>query len=321
VRDQIRVLIVDDEVVIREMLAQHLTDEEFDVVTASSGEEALKIFREDPNHLVVTDIRMGGMSGIELLENIKELDKEAVVIIITSHASLDNAVATLKAGAFDYIFKPFEDLDVITQVIHRGLERIQMLHENRQLIENLEENNQIIERANEELKELVIRDGLTNLFNHRYFMEVLDKEMDRAVRYERALCLIMLDVDNFKEFNDTHGHPAGDGVLKIIADLFDSRLRSVDIPARYGGEEFSIILPETDLKGGRIVADEIRAMVENYPFEGRETQPLGKITISAGVAEFSDYAEESSVFLKRADDALYRAKGEGRNQVISVDSS
>ena len=91
-RDQIRVLIVDDEVVIREMLAQHLTDEEFDVVTASSGEEALKIFREDPNHLVVTDIRMGGMSGIELLENIKELDKEAVVISITSHASLDNAV-------------------------------------------------------------------------------------------------------------------------------------------------------------------------------------------------------------------------------------
>lgn len=313
--EQVRVLVVDDEEVIRDMLTQHLTDEGFSVGAVSSGEEALEIFRDDPNHLMVTDIRMGGMSGVELLEDVKKLDPDAVVIIITSHASLDNAVATLKAGAYDYIFKPFQDLDLITGVINRGLERINMLRQNRELVENLEQNIQFIEEANNELKELVIRDGLTGLFNHRHFMEVLQGEVARVVRYERQLCLVMLDVDSFKDYNDTHGHPAGDEVLRILADIITTRLRVVDIAARYGGEEFGILLPETDLEGARTVADDIRLQVANYPFEGRETQPFGKVTVTIGVAEFMDYSEESSSLLKRADDALYRAKNEGRNRV------
>ena len=108
-KEQIKVLIADDEEVIRNMLTEHLTDEGFNVVAVPSGETALEVFRDDPNHLVITDIRMAGMSGVKLLEEIKKLDENALVIIITSHASLDNAVATLKAGAFDYIFKPFQD--------------------------------------------------------------------------------------------------------------------------------------------------------------------------------------------------------------------
>ena len=315
-KEQIKVLIADDEEVIRDMLTEHLTDEGFTVVAVPSGEAALEVFKGDPNHLVITDIRMGGMSGIQLLEEVKKLDEDALVIMITSHASLDNAVTTLKAGAFDYIFKPFQDLETITEVVNRGMTKIALLHKNRQLVENLEQTHQMIEQSNKELKELAIRDGLTGLFNHRHFKEVLDRELARTVRYERTLSLIMLDVDHFKIYNDTHGHPAGDEVLKTLADIISTRLRVVDCPARYGGEEFAVLLPETDLDGGKTVADDIRAQVENYPFEGRESQPLGKVTVSLGVAEFNPDIAELPPLLERADEALYRAKNEGRNRVV-----
>ena len=315
-KEQIKILIADDEEVIRNMLKEHLTDEGFSVVAVPSGEAALEVFREDPNHLVITDIRMGGMSGVQLLEEVKKLDEHALVIIITSHASLDNAVATLKAGAFDYIFKPFQDLETVTEVVNRGMHKIALLHENRGLMEDLEQNNLRMEQSNQELKELVIRDGLTGLFNHRHFKEVLEREVARAARYERSLCLIMVDVDHFKNYNDTHGHPVGDEVLKTLADIISGRLRAVDLPARYGGEEFVILLPETERPGGNIAAEDIRAQVENFPFKGRESQPLEKVTISLGLAEFPDDADESSLLLKKADDALYRAKSEGRNRVV-----
>ncbi|MCK5351844.1 diguanylate cyclase, partial [bacterium] len=306
-----KVLIADDEEIIRDMLAEHLTDEGFSVVAVPSGEAALEVFRGDPNHMVITDIRMGGMTGIQLLEEVKKLDEDALVVIITSHASLDNALATLKAGAYDYIFKPFQDLDTITEVVNRGMEKIALISANRLLVEDLEQTSQKIEQSNEKLKELAIRDGLTGLFNHRHFKEVLDRELARAVRYERTLSLIMLDVDNFKDYNDTHGHPAGDEVLKTLADIISTRLRVVDCPARYGGEEFAVLLPETDLDGGKTVADDIRAQVESFPFTGRESQPLGKVTVSLGVAEFNPDIAELPPLLERADEALYRAKNEG----------
>ena len=315
-KEQFKVLIADDEEVIRNMLTEHLTDEGFSVVAVPSGEAALEVFRDDPTHLVVTDIRMGGMTGIELLEEIKKLDEDALVIMITSHASLDNAVATLKAGAYDYIIKPFQDLESVTEVVNRSMEKIALHRENIQLVQNLEQNNLTMAESNEMLKELAIRDGLTGLFNHRHFKEVLDRELARSVRYERTLSLIMLDVDNFKDYNDTHGHPAGDEVLKTLADIISTRLRVVDCPARYGGEEFAVLLPETDLDGGKTVAEDIRAQMENYPFNGRESQPQGKVTVSLGVAEFDPSSAKLPSLLERADEALYRAKSEGRNRVV-----
>jgi len=316
VKEKIKVLVADDEEVIRNMLAEHLTDEGFSVVAVPSGEDALEIFRGDPNHLVVTDIRMGGMSGVQLLEEIKKLDEDALVIMITSHASLDSAVETLRAGAYDYIFKPFEDLNQITEVVNRGMDKVELLHQNRQLVENLEHSNLRMEESNEALRELATRDGLTGLFNHRHFKDVLGTELTRAARYERPLCLIMLDVDHFKIYNDTNGHPAGDEVLKTLADIIKSRLRDVDRSARYGGEEFVALLPETDWKSGKTVAEDIRVQMENYPFKGRESQPLGKVTVSLGVAEFPTDCVDAASLVEKADEALYRAKSEGRNRVV-----
>ncbi len=315
-KDKIKVLIVDDEEIIRDLLTEHLTDEGFIVEAVPSGEAALEVFRDDPDHLLVTDIRMGGMSGIQLLGEVKKLDEDAVVIMITSHASLDSAIETLRAGAYDYIFKPFEDLNRITEVITRGMEKITLIHQNRQLIENLEQSNLRMEESNEALRELATRDGLTGLFNHRHFKEVLDSELTRAARYQRPLCLVMMDVDHFKIYNDTHGHPAGDEVLKILADILKKRLRDVDGSARYGGEEFVAMLPETTWKDAKKVAEDIRVQMENYPFKGRESQPMGKVTVSFGVAEFPTDSENPSSLIEKADEALYRAKSQGRNRVV-----
>ncbi|UCF32108.1 MAG: diguanylate cyclase [bacterium] len=310
-----RILIADDEQIIRDLLTEHLTEEGFDVVAVPSGEEALETFRADPDCLVVTDIRMGGMSGVKLLEEIKKLDPEAQVVMITSHASLDTAVATLRAGAYDYIFKPFDNLDQITEVISRAVDKIHLIRQNRQLIENLEASNLMMERANEALRELAVRDGLTGLFNFRHFKDVLYEELARASRYERELCLLMLDVDNFKIYNDTHGHPAGDEVLKTVADILTRRLRDVDRSARYGGEEFLVLLPETTREKGTTVAEDLRVQIEDYPFMGRESQPMGKVTVSLGVAAFPADGTDVETLIKAVDGALYRAKNSGRNRV------
>lgn len=314
-KEKYKILVVDDEEIIRALLTEHLTDEGFHVVTAASGEEALAIYQANPSHLVVTDIRMGGMSGVKLLEEVRKLDPDAVVVMITSHASLDSAIATLRAGAYDYIFKPFEDLDVITEVVNRAMEKIELIHQNRALMKDLEQSNMLMEHANETLRELAITDGLTGLFNHRHFKDFMKTELTRAERYGRPLCLLMLDVDRFKDYNDAHGHPAGDEVLKALAGIITARLRDVDCTARYGGEEFAILLPETDRKNGMLVAEDIRAQVESYQFAGRESQPSGKLTVSIGVAEFPGDSADPETLLKKADEALYRAKGQGRNRV------
>lgn len=315
-KDQVSILVVDDEEIIRDLLVEHLTDEGFEATAVSSGEEALEIFRDNHDLLVITDIRMEGMTGIELLEKIKEIDEEAIVIIITSHAALESAVAALKCGAYDYIFKPFEELDQITGVVNRAMEKIRLLHQNKQLVQNLERANLELELSKEVFRDLAIRDGLTGLFNHRHFEEILDMELSRADRYNRPLCLIMLDVDHFKIYNDTNGHPEGDVLLQSLSRILLERIRDVDTAARYGGEEFAILLPETNLEKGRVVAEDIRECVEKNPFRSAQCQPLGKVTVSLGVAEFPDDGSDAKSLVKRADEALYKAKNSGRNLVI-----
>jgi len=165
-------------------------------------------------------------------------------------------------------------------------------------------------RASEkQLEALATTDGLTGIRNHRAFHERLTLEISRAVRYNHGLALIMVDVDHFKSFNDAFGHPAGDSVLKIVAGILERHARTTDMAARYGGEEFAIILPETDTLSATVLAERIRAAIEQTEWEHRP------ITASMGVAFFSLDLTDPSNFVARADRALYRAKAQGRNQV------
>lgn len=164
--------------------------------------------------------------------------------------------------------------------------------------------------------ELAVRDELTGLYNRRHFQEVMQMEWKRATRFKRPLSLIMVDIDHFKEFNDTFGHLHGDGVLKLITTLLIKNLREVDMIARFGGEEFVVLLPDTDKEGARVVGEKLRRFVETQRFEDnhREIMPL---TISAGISCFPADAHEMDDLVDHADVALYEAKDRGRNRIVA----
>lgn len=164
------------------------------------------------------------------------------------------------------------------------------------------------------LQRLAIIDGLTRVFNHRFFVEQLRREWKRARRYQNPLTLLMLDIDHFKHYNDNWGHLQGDKVLAEVAELIRGQVREVDWVCRYGGEEFAIILPETDLKQGMVVAEKIRQAVSLYHFSHRNSQPLRRVTVSIGVAENTSDIDDPGELVNRADTALYFAKRSGRNR-------
>ncbi|MEE8329397.1 MAG: diguanylate cyclase [Thermodesulfovibrionia bacterium] len=158
-------------------------------------------------------------------------------------------------------------------------------------------------------------DELTQLYNYRYFMKVLDHEIVRANRYHAPLSLVIFDVDDFKHYNDTNGHLTGNKSLKKLARIIKKSVRNVDIVTRYGGEEFAMILPETNKEGGLVISERIRERVEQSTFIKGEKQPLKKFTISGGLATLNVDAKTNSDLIKKADQALYRAKARGKNQI------
>lgn len=313
--DSIRVLVADDDESLRGVLAMVLEDDGYRVMTAASGEEALELYLAEPFPLIVTDVRMGGMSGLDLLQKIKEINSETEVIVITSFASVDTALTALRLGAYDYLIKPFEELEFISNVVGRAAEKIRLLHENRSLMDSLIRNKDELEQKNRTLQELAIRDGLTGLYNRRYMQEMLDMEAARCRRKKGSYSLAFLDIDNFKQFNDNQGHPEGDLVLKELAAFLSERLRKTDVIARYGGEELLILFPETPKTNGIFCAETLCRQIASRVFIGTQGQSLGQVTVSIGLATFPDDGDEVAEIVLRADGALYAAKHGGRNQV------
>jgi two-component system cell cycle response regulator len=166
----------------------------------------------------------------------------------------------------------------------------------------------------EEIYRMTIVDGLTGAHNKRYFLEFLEREIARCARYRRPLSLLMLDIDHFKAINDQHGHLTGDFVLRELSRRLLVRVRREELLARYGGEEFAAVLPETDLNGGRIFAEQVRRLVADAPFEYEGDR--FNVTISVGLTTVEGEDIDPVTFIKRADDNLYRAKRDGRNRVV-----
>jgi diguanylate cyclase (GGDEF)-like protein len=310
------ILIVDDEESVRKILFEVLTEDGHLVDTAENGEKALELLQRKSFSLVITDIKMPGISGMELLAMIKRRIPETQVIIITSHASLETTLEALRHGAYDYLFKPFEDLDLISAAARRAVEQVRLTRENRRLLSILKQKNAQLQKANHVLKNLACRDGLTRLHNHRYFQDFLNFEIHRSHRNQETFALIFADLDYFKQYNDSNGHLEGDNLLRQMAEILQKTIRRSDMIARYGGEEFVIILPSTSKKNACLVGEKIRRAVESYPFEGRKFQPGGKVTISVGIAGFPEDGEDRAALIQSADEAMYRAKRGGRNRVI-----
>ena len=310
------ILVVDDELAIRSLVGELLTDEGHVVTLAEDGEDALEKFKKEWHEIVFSDIRMPKMTGIELLGEIRKMTELTQFIIMTSHASVDNSIAALKKGAFDYILKPFDDLEIVVDAAKRAIANLSAIREQQYLLNTLSRQNQELGTLNKKFRELAIRDGLTGLFNHRHGEDRLADEVDRARKFNRNLSLLFIDLDNFKFFNDKHGHLAGDEVLHSLGKLMSGATRDSDTLARWGGEEFIIIAPETNEQQACQLAETIRKLVAAYAFPHADQQPLGHVSLSIGVATMSDGIANAEQLLKLADKAVYRAKESGRDRTV-----
>jgi diguanylate cyclase (GGDEF)-like protein len=313
--DNMPILVVDDEESVRTVLSQVLQEDGFVVTEAANAEQALEIMETVRFALVITDIVMPGMTGIELLEKIKQLYPATQVIIMTSYASLETAITAMRYGAYDYFFKPFKDIELVSAATARAIEKVRLVEENQKLIEELNTQNKKLAKVNRVLKNLACRDGLTGIFNHRYFQDSLSAEINRSVRPEGIFSLLFLDVDHFKQYNDINGHQKGDKLLRNLAIILAKSIRKSDILARYGGEEFVIILPETSKTNALKFGEKLRRYVEKYPFPGKDSQPGNNLTISIGISSYPEDGTDRYSLIKKADQALYRAKNSGRNMV------
>ena len=308
----LRILIVEQEAAFRHELARALTGHE--VCEATTGDEAMAALVQNPYPLVVTNVAVGDTCGLKLMEQAKQVDREALVVVTTDHPDGPAALRALRLGAFDYLPRTC-DPAVMSAVLRRAVERVTLARENQNLLDSLKRNIEAFRFQNRQLEDMATRDWLTGLFNHRYFIEAFELELARCRRHDRVLSLIFADVDFFKKYNDTQGHPAGDALLASLAKLITRESRRSTIVARYGGEEFVLLVPETGRAGALRYAERIRSTVEAYPFPVREGPEHGRITLSLGVATFPENGSDANTLLKYADSALYRAKDSGRNMV------
>ncbi|MDD2206403.1 MAG: diguanylate cyclase [Aminobacterium sp.] len=290
-----KVLVAEDDVTSRFMLKSLLEKWGYDVITASNGEEAWHILREEnAPKLAVVDWMMSGLEGPDICKKLRVLEEEkkhstyTYVIMLTVRDEKENILAGLEAGADDYITKPFDAQELRLRV---GV------------------GKRIVD-LQEALRFYADHDPLTGLLNRRAIFERLDHEMARSRRENRALSVAILDVDHFKQVNDTYGHLAGDDVLRETALRIQDQLRKYDVVGRYGGEEFLIVLPGVALGEALKIAERVRKNIVKTTFGEKEIL----LSASLGVAEYDKISGVDEIIFA-SDTALYKAKKRGRNQV------
>jgi len=278
-----KILVVDDEESLRDLLHEALIELGHSVLVAENGRQALARLAETPVDVIITDLQMPEMDGMELTVEVRRRYPEVDVIAITGFSNRYHYAEVIATGAADFITKPFT-LDKLEAKLIR-------LFRERSL------------RAR--LQEMAQRDPLTGLYNRRHFETVIADEAVRSIRYRHPLSLMFMDVDRFKQYNDQHGHRAGDALLVTLADILPTSIRDhVDKAFRYGGDEFLVVLPMLEQAGALKVAERIRT---NYRKAG-----LGKTSLSIGIAELrvetGDLDRDIEQLIRRADASLYHVK-------------
>lgn len=295
-----QILIVDDNTSIRADMIRILkaADPLLDIVEAADGIQALKILAEGDIDLVITDIVMPHMDGIKLLAAVRQEERllNTPVIVVTSQAEIEEKLLSFEQGAQDYLTKPYHPAELVARTRVMLRLRAQM-------------------RA---IEQRAIVDSLTGLYNQNYLGSAINRELKRCQRYKLTLSCLMIDVDDFKQINDTHGHLGGDEVLRTLGRLLQTTLRGYDFAVRYGGDEFLVVLAQNHPQGAAFVAERIREMVAHYMFFPRSSPP-NPVTISIGVASLpGETLNAADRLIEAADQALYQAKAAGKNRVMTT---
>jgi len=299
-----RILVVDDDPESVKIVSKALEWEGYVVDSASSGREAISKINHYQPHLVLLDINMPGLNGLDTLKYLRANNEYVATIFVSGQSNTEDVIRGLDASADDYICKPFDTGELLARV--RSQLRIKKLHDELKI-------------ANAKLKELVDIDDLTGLFNMRSLYSKLDYEIERATRYERGLCVIMMDMDHFKRVNDNHDHLFGSFVLSEVGAIIKDNIRKIDFAARYGGDEFLVVLTETNADGAKAFTERLRSKIENNVFKSNDYKI--QLTTSIGFAVLGKEVKSmnAKTFVRHADKALYDAKANGRNRVHYYD--
>ncbi len=287
------ILFVDDDTSVSNIMSRMIKEFGHQVDVAGSGEEALERIRQRDYDIVITDIRLPGIDGMRVLEEILVISPETDVIAVTGYGSIESAVEFMKAGALDYLTKPING-DHLEIVIRKAMER-------KDLIKAARERDYYLKMS--------LTDALTGIFNHRYFQQQITREITKSIRSGESLSMMMLDIDDFKHINDTFGHQAGDQVLRDLSDNLGKSCRFYDIITRYGGEEFAVIMPSTSVGNAVKIA---RRILENVSSQVHSSIQR-PITLSIGISNYPLHASCKEDLIRKADLALYNSKARGKN--------
>ena len=303
--NELRVLVADDDAGCRMVLRATVERLGHECRVAADGDEAWRLFDEEQPDVLITDWMMPGLNGPELCRRVRqhEADGYTYVILATALGEHENVLEGMEAGADDYLTKPISPFDVRARLV--AAKRVTELHKE-------------LDRLHAELTAQARTDALTGLGNRLRLHEDLEAIHDRAVRYGHAYCVGLCDIDDFKQFNDTYGHQAGDDAIRKIGEVLSRESHSGDSAYRYGGEEFLIVLAGQALPQALVVLERIRNAVEALAIPHRASRAGQAVTISVGVSAWEhEQLDTPAAVLVRADRALYESKAAGRNRVTS----
>jgi len=306
-KEEKRILVVDDEESLLAVLSQILEKSGYVVTTAVSGEIAWELFTAGSFPLVIADIVLPGLNGIELLQRIKQLRPDTQVIIMTSYASFDTVSQALHYGAYDYLMKPFEDLGLISAAVKRAMDTANSIVDNQRTIDHMKDKIAELEHANQTLRNLQIRDGLTGLFNFRFFQEDLAYEMLRSGREKRIFSMLFVSVDQFRSFCSMFGRTEGDKILLTVGQILKRNLRKTDLLARYRDEIFAVLLPETSKANAQKVAQNLCARITESGAAAGDRPDDCRLTVSVGIATFPIDGKDGSSLIKKVGQSLQHA--------------
>lgn len=294
--ENVKILLVDDDPVVLEVMKSIIASYGFTLATANDGKQALAKLESEPFSIIITDINMPIMDGMELLQYVKEHYPKIGVIVVTGLSEDYSYIDVINAGAIDYMTKPFESSELLAK-LRRVIREQTLIHE---------------------LEKRSTCDALTTLHNRRHFDTKIVDEAHRAVRQDYNIFLAFLDVDRFKGYNDTFGHQAGDNLLSALGHIMRNfARRGVDWTFRYGGDEFAIIITQTTMEQAIKINERILATYGEYNF--------GDTSLSCGLGEFIrdqniPWQENINQFIKKVDQALYKAKNTGRGKIVCTDA-